>query len=432
MPAAPETYAIASGEPLGAGRFVAPSIAGSVWTPDRDGAGQVLRGNWLGLPTMQWLAVGTQVLNDVIQTPHYNGNGYDGASGIIMVWNGAAYDYVNKRLYMAGGGHGGTSACETGIYQLDIPSLTLSRIRDREPLTTLQTYNYTNDVMDVGVDHYEPWNDPLTNGAPGATHTYNGILWVPPEVLGNDNGGVFYLGRAKAIWNLDTHEWTTTHWHKPTRSGVEVDWSNSTAFLDGNAIYGVGYGGNYHYKFDLTQTQATDWSATSYGLLTTQWIYASTGVVNGTWCWLRERRESVSWNGNATAHRVRYGQALDANASTWSSYIDTVTLTSADGSHSDFSSANMTGDSPLGAPGFAYDADTATLYVQGSYAGNLLYKITGLDGNTWTVEKLNGTGALTRSINGTYGRMRLVDMAGHKFLVRIASTTMPIEVMRLT
>lgn len=430
MPASPETYVIASGEPLGAGRFIAPSISGGIWTPDRDAAGNVLRGNWLGLPLHSWVEVSGQVMNDVIQTPHYNGNGYDGASGIIGVWNGAAYDYVNKRMYLAGGGHGGTSACETGIYKIDIPSLSLSRIRDRDPMDMLQTYNATTDQMDVGVDHFEPWNDPLINGTPGATHTYNGLLWVPPSVLGNTNGGVFYLGRAKAIWNLDTHEWTTTHWHKPTRSGVEVDWSNSTAFLDGSAIYGVGYS-PYHYRFDLTQTQATDWSPTSYGKLEPQWKWADRSIGTGHWYWMRERRETVSLYTNGTARRVRYGQALDANAANWSAYIDDITLTSADGSHADFSSANMTGDSPLGAPGFSLDDDTDTLYIQGNFIGSPLYRMTGLNTNTWTVEMIAGTGALTKSQNGTYTRLRLVEMFDHKFLVRIASTTTPIEVMRL-
>lgn len=99
MPASPESYVIASGEPLGAGRFIAPSISGGIWTPDRDAAGNVLRGNWDGLPLNTWLTVDGQVLNDVIETPHYiNAYGSDGSAHIIGAWSGGGVGLPQSAL----------------------------------------------------------------------------------------------------------------------------------------------------------------------------------------------------------------------------------------------------------------------------------------------------------------------------------------------
>jgi len=75
---------------------------------------------------------------------------------------------------------------------------------------------------------------------------------------------------------------------------------------------------------------------------------------------------------------------------------------SSDGSHAyfgddnnyDLNPADPQPDESLAQPGMAYDHATETLYIQANKPGDFLYKITGLSGSTWTVQRISGTGAL--------------------------------------
>ncbi|MBL0209206.1 MAG: hypothetical protein IPP84_15090 [Propionivibrio sp.] len=134
--------------------------------------------------------------------------------------------------------------------------------------------------------------------------------------------------------------------------------------------------------------------------------------------------------------RCRYGQAIDKKAGSWTKYVDTLTLTSIDGSHHDFNKTSLSSDNmPAGdlyGAGYIYDHARETLYVQGSNVGNPLYKITGIAGNTWTTEKIPGTGALEYSQNGVFGRLRMAILGGQKIIIRVSGVDHKTQVMRIS
>ena len=422
-----------SGGVIAGGRFVAPSISGSTWTPSRDDGGNIVAGNWIGLPINTTLYVGSQTLNDVVEMPHYiKYGGGDSANGIISAWAGMAFDYVNQAGYICNGGHYDSSACETGIYKADFNKLTFSRIKNRNPMGDVQAWNESTSTIDSAENFSGSGYGgvPLANGGfPGASHTYNGIVWVPPSLLGNTSGGIFFATLAKTIYDIDAGTWKTTNFFKP--STRFFDYSNSAAFLDGSKFYGP-YSQNYHWVFDTTQTDPTDYSATSYGKFTTGGITNGKTFYSGDnsiWGVLRERREEFSIAYGASV-RIRYGQAIDASATNWASYADDITLTSSDGSHLDFSSAALN-NSTFTQCGKAYDHATGTLYLVPNVAGAAIYKITGLSGNTWTIEKIAGTSTLAASVNHVYGRCVLIAAQGRKFLVQITSKDVPMQITRV-
>lgn len=426
-------YGCQPGGSIAAGRFIAPSIAGLTWTPAYDSSGNVLAGNWIGLPLNTWLYANVPTMATVLQAPAYNGS--SGEDAIMDAWNGAAWDYATQKMYIDGGGHGDTSACETGVYSLDVAKMAFARVKDRSPLSALQSWNAATTSIDA-TEHHDAKNVPLLDGAPGAIHTYNGLLWVPPSLLGNTKGGMLYLGNAKAVLNLDTLAWTTCHYND-----LATDFNtfgNSTALLDGDTVYSQD-SSYWHRTFKLGTTQATSYSATSYGTFTPRAVsHAIATEGGGMWSWLRERREEVSFTQAAGFSRMRYGQAIDAAATDWNAYQDAITLTSADGSHSDFNTTNLSENTTVALEGMftscgsVYDHATQTLYVQGNKVGSQLYKITGLSGNTWTTQKLAGTGALELCTRGTYGRMRLATLGGKKVIIRVSSVRSKPQVMRIS
>ena len=414
---------------------VPPAIVGTTWTPAKDASGRVIDGDWAGLPLNTWLYADVPAMSSVVETPRYTASsGSDGSINVTDAWGGAAWDYVNQKMFLFGGGHGDSSACETGMYSLDVASLTWARVRDRDPKTEL---GYWTSGM-VWVGGVEAWagGQPLLSGQPSAVHTYHGIVWVPPAVMvtlpggaGNTSGGVYIPGPTKVIYDLDAKAYTPTHYSMADAP----DPSDVAAFIDGAGIYGPHH---YYdvYRWDLTQTETSLWGPNSLGKFTR--VYAGEGLAvssNSVWGWIRERREHFGFYAYSglPKTRVRYGAALDAGETNWAPYSDDITLTSTDGSHLDFNNANlMTGGDLYGA-GSAYDPDTETLYIQGSVAGNLLYKITGIASNTWASEKIAGTGVLTTAVNGTFGRLRMATLGGKKVLVRVSSTLDKPQVMRI-
>lgn len=422
------------------------SISGVTWTPNRDTSGAVIASDWAGLPLNSWLEVAGQVLNDVVQLPHYtNYVGGDGSHSITDAWCGMAWDYQSRLGYISGGGHSDSASCETGVYMLDANKLTFARIRDREPMSQTQNWwadpnqHWPTGVINslVPYDTFQFPSGPLLNGTPGAMHTYDGLVWIPPATMGNTKGGFFYPGLAKAVYDLDTGTYSTCHYNNPLHDSSQ--WVNTGAFIEGHRIYSA-HDYWYHWCFDINGTEATDWSATSRGKFNKNGISASTAATVGsaTWGWLRERRETFNINGTYKS-RVRYGNAVDAGAdgsaqyTDWSPYIDTLTLTSTDGSHNDFAGANLSGMGMLVNPGCVYEPETDTVFVQPNLSGFPAYRISNLNSNTWTVTKLASSTAATRScVNGTFGKMRRFTLNGHSYLVRVTDNYHPIQVMRVS
>lgn len=419
---------------IAAGRHVAPVIVGSTWTPTFDNNGDVTTGNWRGLPINSWVFANIPTMASVLESPAYAGP--SGEDAIMDGWSGAAWDYVRQTMLISGGGHTDSSACETGIYAFDVAKMQFSRIKDRNPLSDLRSWNYATQSIDSAEDHHYAYNVPLADGTPGAHHTYNGLLWIPPSVIGNVKGGFLYSGAAKAVLNLDTLVWTTCHYND---IGTDLNtFGDLTALIDGDTVYSQD-SSFYHRTFKLNSTQATTYSPTSYGTLTYRAIPHSTATDGGgMWAWLRERREEVSFAQGGTLSRMRYGQAIDAAATNWSAYQDVITLTSTDGSHADFSASNLSQNPEVALEGIfcsnsgVYDHATQTLYIQGNKAGSSLYKLTGLSGNTWTTEKMAGTAALATCIRGTHNRMRLANLGGKRVLIRLSSVRGMPQVMRIS
>ncbi len=404
------------------------------WSPNRDTAGAVLLSDFEQLPLLTWLQVdgaGNRLV-EVIEQPHYPSlTGADGSPNIVAAWGGAAWDPVAQRLLITGGGHGDAHPCDTGVYALAAGRLQFTRVVDRQPLSVYQTYADGRfiDTLPYG---YAWYSVPMKNGVPSSWHTYDGLVWVPPGVAGAGavNGGLVIMGAARAVVNLDSGAYSTAHWYSQSNLW---DWTYQMAMLDGTVVFGP-RSSFQHYRFDLAQTEATAWSPSSQGRM----LASATSTKELTYnhkafCWMRERRQYVSFAGNQAAVRVRYGQAIDAGASNWTGYHDSIALTSSDGSHLDFSAANLrdTGTNLLCSAGADYDAVGACIWVQANLAGSALYQISGLDGSTWTTRRVNGPLALTIAAQGTFGRFRIASMGSARVALRVTSTTTPIEVLRL-
>lgn len=414
------------------------------WSPTRDENGIIPVGNWQGLPANRYVLVDSPPLLDAVETPYYTArSGAPSWTGIMNTWSGAAWSKPAQEMFITGGGHFGTSSCETAIYRLKAATLLFDRAKDRDP----QSENGDWKVVD-GKPVFTPgeswWSSMLKSGQPGAVHTSWSLLWIPPAVMHvitgkttNKSGGIFYASGANTIYDLDTKKHVgPTNWKPIGESNVDL--SASAAFLDGTNIYGPH--ASYHvWRWALEGRQTTLWNPASLGVWTsryTQWAHIVS--VHSCWGWIEERRECFGFYGHEGKsaqklyyHRARYGEAIDAGSRHWAKYCDKIQLSSTDASHLDFTAAALQMSGSLFSAGNVYDVDTDTLYIQGSNVGAPLYKVTGLSGNTWTTQKIPGAKALTFSRNGVYGRMRLARLGGEKVILRVSSVTDPVQVMRL-
>jgi hypothetical protein len=404
------------------------------WTPNRDSQGLVLSTDWAQLPLLTWLNVPGSVLDTVIEHPRYpkpNASSGDGSPSIISAWGGAAWDPRSQSMYISGGGHGDAHGCETGVYALDAASLSFKRVVDRAPLSTVQSWDFTLQKA-VPLAKGNASNMPLTHGVPSSIHTYDGLVWLPPGLPGTGpkRGGLFYPGNARTIINLDTAEYASTHWFAPPRN--TGNWSYCTAFLDGSSVYGP-HDSFAHFKFDLTRTEATDWNAASLGHMSYNAFRSSTEFpyANRTWLQLEERREQVAIFGNAAGLRVKYGAAIDANATDWSSFHEPITLSSSDGSHLDFNRTHLTDDGMLSNAGVHYDHESACIWLQANTQGGALYRLDGVHTDTWTVSKQKSVAALWSSPHGTWGRFRVARFRSAHIALRVSGTTHPLQILRL-
>jgi hypothetical protein len=417
---------------------------GLVWTPGRDSMGNILPSDLNQLQPFVWYNVGGagSILNSVIETPHYpkpRSPGTDGSSGIVTAWGGAAWDHVSQTMYISGGGHGDTHECDTGVYALKATTLSFERVVNRQ-FRWYDLENSTPGNPRFGDDPaFGGWamNLPLKNGVPSSFHTYDGLVWIPPQtmqlVLGKSNakGGLFYPGTCRAVINLDDQSYSNPHF-LPT-----PDFSYQIAMLDGSIVFGPRASFNF-YRFDLAQREVSDWPGTTV-LSQGKFLSGATSSKEFTYnykcfCWMRERREAVSFAGDQRATRLRYGAAIDSGSLEWTSFHEAITLTSANGSdHLDFSAANLQdiGTNLLCAAGAHYDHAGGSIWVQANTVGGSLYQVSGLDGTTWSVRKIGGSEAPTVCGQGTFGRFRIATIGTTKLALRVADTTNPLQVMRL-
>lgn len=445
-----DTASVASGASVWAGRDGAVQISDSTWTPNVGGDGGVLPTDGPQLPANTWLYIATNKITDLIGPTGYAtklGNP-DGRASITNAWCGAAWDYVNERLYISGGGHADSHLCENGIYMLDGATMRFSVAKARTATSNAQKYNTSTLTFESGFAASDARNESanccMLDGSPGASHTYDAMEYIPASVMGNTAGGILMFHYGKEVLDLDTGLYDTSHFMPDASDGVntpEVDLSNKIVFMDGWDAYHAR--ASYYYRrwnFHPDTREATPWStflgggATSRGqLIETIDAGATFPYSDRAICKMPQRREIANFDGTAVI-RVRYGEAKDASATNWAAYTDDITLTSSDGSHTVLmTEANYTDadtDTALFACGMAYDHDNNCIWVVSNLAGGATYKITGLDGTTWTVEQVPDAANLTSTMNGTFERCRVFHLGGETLLVRVPSVTGYAEVMR--
>ncbi len=386
------------------------------------------------LPLNRWVAASTNKLDDVVPTPRYpTFLGHpDGSRSIIEAWSGAAWNYVDQKMYISGGGHADSHFCENGIFELSADTLRFSVAMPRAPMSAAQYWDPTSQSFVSGVNGLGG-GPPLKDGSIPASHTYDALVWIPSNIVGNQRGAVLMFHYGIGVVDLDTRTYDTALFdHTAT-----YDLSYKICEMDGwNMIYTRA--SFFHRRWDMRPAarSVSKWSNDSRGIALGQFS-AGANLVNGPKLMVRmpHRREFVILSGSANT-RCRYGQAFDSNQrSSWAGFNDTITLTSTDGSHMDFRDTSMWTDAAFGSPLFAaggtYDHWGNCIWVQSNNQGGPLYKITGLAGNTWTVSRVAGPAALTRSKNGTYHRCQTIVMGRATCLLRASSTTSWPEVCRV-
>jgi hypothetical protein len=428
------------------------NIVGTVWTPNRV-SGNVISADFINLPVNTSLEVAGTSLNSVIEIPHLV-NGYSSDSSIgIFAYSGAVYDTYNKRMLIHGGGHGDANPLENGIYAASYATMNFSRIVDRSPSTAYQIYDSSNNTF-ITTPGNPSYNAPLLDGRPASIHSYYSDVYLPPNVMGNTNGGFFIGGYARSVVNLDNNSFSISHWNALNSADAYYsgrDWSNATSMLDGSVIF-MPVSSWFFDKFQpLGFTEATSWASNSQGKMTSSYASTvSTPFQHGDSSLVIKmpgRREIASMWPDTTSsimvNRLRLGSAVDSASTNWEPYMDTITLTSSDGSHNDFTAANLSninaltysGTSNLTNAGCVYDSDLDCLWLMANQVGGSLYKITGLNGTTWTTQYISGVTSLYNGKangQGVYGRMTLETMYGSKILMRVTSRDDPIQIVRLS
>lgn len=419
-------------------------VAGDVWTPHADAALRVPDSDFDQLPVNRWLFVDTHTLDDIVPRPRYATKlgRDDGSPSIVNAWCGAAYDYAGQRLYLSGGGHADSHVCENGVYALSADTLRFTTVRERSPQSAAQRWDAAARRPVPVSGPSDPLNEsadmPLADGTPGASHTYDALEWVPPSVAGNSRGALLMFHTTKAVLDLDTGRYDVAHFDT---SELAVEMSYKILVADGwNAVHTRADFFHRLWDFAPTARSATTWSTDSRGRLLGQ-AQSGTRVVNShkTLVRMPQRREFVvmAAPGGVPQHvRVRLGQALDSGRrQDWAAFHERITLASDDGSHRDFERAeawlDTAPETPLFAAGGTYDHWGRCLWLQSNLEGGPLYRIDGLDGATWRVQRVAGPAALSTALNGTYHRCQVIVRGTTRCVLRVTSTTGRPEICRV-
>lgn len=459
--AAPDLGALISGRALvqyGDQNGAALNLVSSVWTPNRDGAGDVLLSDFAALPTMQWIDVAgpNNTLRSVQETPDLlTSSGAPDNNSLTNPWCGAAWDAAKKRLIVQGGGHGDGHPCSNGIFSVSAVTMRCARLVDRTPTAYLNQYNVATRV-------FEAWNPAqygyygvpwvLANGHPSSSHTYHGLQHIPAATMvalgyaGNVNGGLLTTW-PYVICNLDTGAYNVPYWTTTGDVGGGIDLGTATSwaakFLDGAKAVMVSNDFSSR-VIDLATPSPSRWSAEVGGtnsFCSIGPLIPHVGFKRAACLMIRmpERREWASL-GVSLRTRIRVGAAIDANASDWSSstYSDSITLTSSDGSHNDFNATNLDEDTrPVGflcGAGAVYDHAAGCVWVTANTTAGRLYRITGIATNTWSVERFDSV-VPRYSEAGTlqnYHRFALAAIGAAKVLIRVTGVDHPIQVLRIS
>lgn len=457
---------------------VAANIVGTDYTPARYGSGLVMDSDIAQLPRYQFFRVvplsgfPTSISQVQVGPDLPKPNGSNGHQATVTAWSGAAYVPGLQWSIGGGAGHTDSSGAQNDFNGIKWPSLTAHTFIAPSALAdVLKQANSANDtdplrlVTEIGgPENYAPaYSLPVRDAASssggrwGATHTYDdGIVYVPPAAMalsgfsGNVLGGIFYRATASTIIDLDSVQagsptWSKLWWKGRTAPGGEPGVPDDTwqmGMLVGTVFYQF-YNSFNVARFDLSQTEFTRWQTelasggasydptpgTPSRIKQLTNVSLSAKAINYSGCTtakLARGTYGAEWvNISASVvRRVRVGQLhADIAATTFGgnvdTYVDDITLTSSDGSHTQFSSSGLYADgSAWYRGGHSYQASEDALYLFPCTAGTEVVRVTGLSGSTWTTESLTGSGALNNSPQGLYGRAAIFTIGGKRYMGR--------------
>ncbi len=335
-------------------------------------------------------------------------------------------------MFVSGGGHADSHFCENGVYALEADTMAFSTIVGRSPSSAAQYWDASRGVFVAGMQGVGG-RAPLADGTAPASHTYDSLVWIPSNIVGNRRGAILMFAHTVGIIDLDTGSYDTPYYNGDS----PVDLSYKICVSDGwNVLHARA---NFHYRhWDLRPTTRTPtiWNSNSRGAFAGSFS-SGTNIVYDNKMMVRmpQRREFVVLSGGINA-RCRMGQGFDSGDRTgWGRFHDAITITSSDGSHLMFNDSANWRDRSVAthffAAGGTYDHWGNCIWVQSNVAGGGLFRLTGLDGNTWTSERVAGAEALSTSGNGTYHRCQLFVKGMARCLMRVSSTTGYPEVCRV-
>ena len=170
------------------------ALTAAVWITA--GASQGTAGNHPidDLPPGHWYEVPNSTLEPHLPDPLPPN--WSGPDSILSAWSGGAYDTLNDRLLIWGGGHNDYGGNE--VYAFDMEALSWSRI-----------WGPSENIPDAG----GPCNETYPDGNPASRHTYDGLAYIPAHNQFWSNGGSLFCGSGSGtfatwVFDLDTSTWS--------------------------------------------------------------------------------------------------------------------------------------------------------------------------------------------------------------------------------
>lgn len=192
----PDNYAVASGQPVYAGRSAPAGFPSWISSMAVD--------TWALVPGSTMAAVNPK--NNAAMNPVYPGSPEwyaVGQSAIVGAWNSAAINPITGDVYVWGGGHADYGGNE--VYKQSLMSATPNWQVMRAPSGSIG-----NRITDgaIGADST---SGVYSDGRPRPTHTYNSLVYVPGKGMAVTNLYYVYAnlgGPGKAVYFSDaTNDW---------------------------------------------------------------------------------------------------------------------------------------------------------------------------------------------------------------------------------
>jgi MYXO-CTERM domain-containing protein len=152
--------------------------------------GRVLAGPLEDLQPGEWYEVPNSHLRAVAASTGSDIAGATGVAAVMDAWSSGAYDTVRDRLYVTGGGHNDYFGNE--VYAFDVNTLKWMRLTEPSPLAT--------------GEKCPPADRPC------ATHTYDGLEYLPPPsdrllLQGFPNAGSSNVGYSTYLFDPGAKTW---------------------------------------------------------------------------------------------------------------------------------------------------------------------------------------------------------------------------------